>query len=218
MRGCGLECGAGTTDAKTAPLPTRARPRLLIRGLWGARPCRPRVRERTSDPTIKPAVLKVVPWAFGRNRACGPIAVRGPLLNEPNCPDPVAQTVEDILWEISVTACRQNPCINRFAWASALPQMPSPCDRPERCPNSRRVRVPDTQMHELRPRLWRPNPHRSSEGRCSGLDRQRVGGPAQRRAQVRAGRRVTWIPLQATGNISGTVNRPAPGAGSQSTG
>ena len=45
-------------------------------------------------------VLKIVPWAFGRNRACGPIAVRGPLLKEPNCPDPVAQTVEDILWEI----------------------------------------------------------------------------------------------------------------------
>jgi hypothetical protein len=44
-------------------------------------------------------------------------------------------------------------CIHRSAWASALPQMPSPSDCPERCPNSCRVRVPDTQMRELRPRL-----------------------------------------------------------------
>jgi hypothetical protein len=48
--------------------------------------------------------------------------------------------------------------INGPAWAAALPEMSSPSHRPERCANSLRVRVPDTQMHELRPRVvlaWR---------------------------------------------------------------
>lgn len=57
---------------------------------------------------------------------------------------------------------------------SALPQMSSPSDRPKRCPNSFRVRVPDTQMCELRPRVRCAGANRSVEVRCSWMDRQRA--------------------------------------------
>jgi hypothetical protein len=68
------------------------------------------------------------------------------------------------------------------AWASALPEMPGPSDRPERCPNSFRVRVPDTQVHELRASVRRAGAHGPFEVRCSGLDRQRASA-----AEVNAG-------------------------------
>ncbi len=50
--------------------------------------------------------------------------------------------------------------------------MPSPSDRPERFPNSFRVR--DTQVHELWASVRRAGAHRPFEVRCSGLDRQRA--------------------------------------------
>jgi hypothetical protein len=80
-------------------------------------------------------------------------------------------------------------CMYSSFRASALPEMSSPSDRPERCPDSFRVRVSDTQMYELRPRVSCAGAHRPLKVRCSGLDRQRASAAKVRpyRLLVREG-------------------------------
>jgi hypothetical protein len=154
--------------------------------LGAVRPCRPRVRACSSDPINEPVVLKIVPWAFGRHRACG--------LRNRTAPIQLSRRWRTSYGRYRLWRAARTCCINRFAWASALPQMPSPCDRPEHCPNSRRVRVPDTQMHDLRPRLRCSNPRRSSEVECSGLGRHRASAAEVRPESSEGKQSLFWSP------------------------
>ena len=108
------------------------------------------------------------------HRCSGPSA-KGTELHRSSCPDGGEHPMGDIGYGVASEPVASTASLGR-----------------QRCPKCRAlatvqnvvpIRAGDTQMHELRPRLWRPNPHRSSEGRCSGLERQRAGA-----AEVRPGK------------------------------
>jgi len=108
-------------------------------------------------------------------------------------PNGLSAPVEDVLWDSS-TRRRQNPL------RLGVRQMPSLSDRPKRCPNSRRVRVPDTQMHQLRPRVRRAGAHRPFEVRCS--DRQRTRPAEVRPSQRDQKKRPSADATEAVGEIA----------------